>query len=356
MIYALSIDWLSLFCKSPTGELDLTVETYTYNKHDRGTRSYAELYDVVYCGELLCQVQQHPYSGILETKSMIIKVDNRRLYEAGVFSRIERFLMLQNIVVQNISRVDLCADFNKFAGDLHPITLISDFLASRLRHVGRGNGDAHFNHYAEVENGISKSVLQYTGLSFGSHESDARVYLYDKTYELLTVKDKPYIKDLWKRAGLINNSSCHVWRLEVSLKSKSMQFKNKATKQVESISVERLGDNSEVLLLYHTFVRSLFKFVKNREGIRNITREPIIELFNGEPYINRGVLPALSGGNRCERMLIKSLWQISQKYRGPAILQDEGICKSIALDLAESTGLVDWLQRKCETWNVPHKL
>lgn len=355
MNYALSIDWLSFFCTSQNGEIDLSCDVYTYEKQERGTRSFAELIHVSHCGELLCYVQQKPYSGIMAPRSMIVKFDNRRLYEAGLWTRIERFFMLHNIVVQNISRCDLCTDFNCFAGGLHPKTLIRQFLNSELRHIGRGIGNAHFNHGANREGKVSKSFVNYTGLSFGSNESDARIYLYDKTFELYTVKDKPYIKDLWRRAGLTNTEKCHVWRLEVSIKSKGMQFKDKDTKQPYKIDMQKLSDNASVSSIYFAFVKSLWQFVKNREGITNISREPRIEFFNGEPYINRGCLPALSGGNRAERILIKSLWQMSHKYRGTDIIEDEGICKLLAQDLAKSTNLTDWLQKKSGTWKEPLK-
>ena len=362
MIYSLSIDWLSFYCSSLYGEVQEFVTqsiegtfSWEYEHAEHGTRHYKQLIYVRKDGEDIFEVQQVPCSNLLQAKSMIIKVCNRFLYSKGLFFYIDMFCKQQNIEILNLSRVDLCADFNYFYKKLHPITLISGFLNSTYRHVGRGLGSSHFNHSAKREGKFSRSFLNYTGLSFGTNQSACKVYLYDKSFELMTVKDKPHIRQLWKQCGLVNDKDTHVWRLEISIKSKGMKFRDKSTQDVHKLSCENMQSNSYLSLIYHTFVKSLFSFVRNHSNIKNITREPRIQLFSGEPYLDRCVLSSDSAGNRTERILIKQLWQMSETYRGNDIVEDEGISKILAHNLAANTNLSEWLKEKSALWKKPNK-
>lgn len=355
MIYALSIDWLSLYCESDTGEISQYIDRYTYEIAPHGTRQFKQLIYVRMDGEDFAEVQQIPCSNILKTRTLIVKFCNRFLYSGALWYLVNRFLEQNKLRVLNVSRVDLCADFNTFHKGLHPISLIKGFLSSTYRHIGRGLGGSYFNHSARKEGKYSRSFLNYTGLSFGSNESAAKVYLYNKSFELVTVKDKPHIRQLWQNAGIKNDRENDVWRLEISIKSKGMQFKDKKTKDVHKLSTQKLTENQYLSLIYHTFVKSLFSFIRNRDGITNVSREPRLQLFNGEPFLERCVLNRQSEGNRAERILIKQLWQMSDTYRGNDIIEDEGISKLLATNLAKNTNLTEWFNVKSKTWKVPTK-
>lgn len=355
MNYALSIDWLSFFCTSATGLLCEYEGRWTYKHAEHGTRQFRQLVYVQMDGEDFAEVQQEPCSNILKSNSLIVKFCNRFLYSRGLWYLVDKFLAAHNLQIQNVSRIDICADFNAFARGLHPISLISRFLSSEYRHIGRGIGSAYFNHGAKKESKFSRSYLNYTGLAFGSKKSECRAYLYNKSFELLTVKDKPHIRQLWRESGLTCDGSRDVWRLEISLTSKGMRFKDKETSKEYIIDRGKIGENAELSRIYFAFVKSLFSFVVNRPNITNISREPRIELFNGEPYICRAVLANDDEGNRTERILIKQLWQMTETYRGNDIVEDEGVSKLLAQNLAQSCGLGDWLARKKNIWDKPKK-
>lgn len=355
MIYALSIDWLSLYCENLTGTLDLECDIFEYHKEPHGTRQYAELYKVVYMGELLCEVQQIPHSKILNSRTLIVKFANRQLYMREFWGRVTYFLHSHNLRVLNISRLDICADFNTFANDYHPAQFIEDFLGSKIRHVGRGQGGAYFDHGARKKDGQSVSYLRYSGLFFGSRESDARVYLYNKSFELATQGDKPYIREMWQQVGLKNDKEHDVWRLEVSLKSKSMEFRDKNTDELVSITMQSIMYNEFLYRVYFSYVAALWAFIRNRQGITNVTREPRLVLFEGQPNYLRGVISYCSAGNRAEKILIRQLWTASDTYRGRESLADSAKSREIAKDLAACTGLNDWLVEKSKNWKVQHK-
>lgn len=350
MLYALSIDWLSFFCKSDNGGLNFECDKYQYKKAPHGTRQFRQLIYVSYLGEDFAEVQCEPCSTIIQPRTLIVKFCNRWLYHVNLFHLVNEFMQFHRLFVLNVSRVDICADCNTFYNGLNPRILIEKFLSGQYRHVGRGNGNAHFNHFSTKEGKHSISHVTYTGLSFGSNTSDCRAYLYNKTYELLTIKDKPHIRQLWRQVGLENSPQCPVWRLEISLKSGAMRFKDKINNQKITISNENLCENTFISLVFHTFAKSLFSFVRNRVGITNISREKRIQLYNDEPYINRAILRDGDSGNRPQKILIKSLWQMSQRYRGHEIIEDEGISKMLALELAKSCDLGEWFNAKHEEW------
>ena len=357
MIYALSIDWLAVYCIF-TGEDRWTGATsstgnifdnypWGYRAEDFGTRHFKRLVRVHVPNEEggfddYAEVQIEPHSKVIDQRGVIVRFVNRQLYKPDFWDLATRFLRENQFQFHSISRIDLCADFNQFA-TMSPRSLIERFAGKELRHVGRGVGALYFNH------GISKGEygVRYTGLSFGTHSSDLRVYLYNKTFELETQGDKPWIRDVWTQVGL---DVRHVWRLEVSIKGKGTEFRDKESDQIITIDDTRLQSGSDLSKIYHTYIRKLFAFVNNRPGITNITREPRIVLFNNEPSFDRGVIRNITASNRLDKMVIKALYTIGDTYRGADNRDLSDLAQSFAINIAHSTDLSDWMNNKVDTW------
>lgn len=356
MIYVLSIDWLSVFCVY-AGNGDTWVPAddplFAYKKEDFGTRCFSVFHRVRIANseggwDEFAEVQSVPYSSILPPYAIIIRFVNRQLYAANFWDIANKFLSLNSIEVRGISRIDICADFNHFE-TISARGLIEAFAAKTLRHIGRGVGALNFNH--EVKHG--DYGVRYTGLTFGTHSSDAHVYLYNKTFELLTQGDKPWIKERWKRVGL---DLREVWRLEVSIKSSGLKFKDKKTGEKIEVGAAMIQETAGLDKIYHTYIRKLFSFVKNPLSQKNISREPRIVLFSDAPAFDRGSISNTSPGNRMERILIKSLWQMSDNYRGAYIFNARADAQQFAAKIAQSTGLYPWLEEKSAQWEIPiHK-
>lgn len=359
MIYVLSIDWLSVFgIFAGEGDTWTPKESaeFTYKRETFGTRCFSVFHRVRIANceggwDEFAEVQSVPYSSILPPYAIIIRFVNRVLYMPDFWQVVDRFLSLNQIEIRGITRIDICADFNQFA-TIDPKALIEGFAGKRYRHIGRGVGSLGFNH--GVHNG--DYGVNYTGLTFGTHASDAHCYLYDKTFELLTQGDKPWIRERWRRVGLDERN---VWRLEVSIKSAGLKFKDKKTDSKVEVNAAMIADGDELDKIYHTFVRRLFSFVPNRKGITNITHEfkkNGLMLFDARPAYDRGSICNLSAGGRMERILIKSLWQMSDTYRGGFIFHAKETAQDFAEKIAASTGLYQWLQEKKEEWETPiHK-
>lgn len=360
MIYALSIDWLSLYVWYSEGSKQWVPVTgdssainsaypWRYTVEPYGTRQFHKLTRVDMPNEQggydkFAEVQSDPVSAVVNARGMVVRFNNRVLYRSDMWELAERFLRENNMEFRSISRIDICADLNRFE-TIGCLQLIKQFASSELRHVGRGVGALYFNH------GVAKKTreygVRYTGLSFGTHASDARVYLYNKSFELATQGDKPYIRDRWKACGL---DLREVWRLEVSLKSKACTFSDRKTKQqivVDTAQCQNVGSLSQI---YHTFVSKMFAFVRNRPGITNITREPRVILFAAEPRFDRHVLRNVTGSNRLDKMVIKALYTLGAVYRGAENVAMADEAQSFAIGIAESTDLCRWMAQRVDTW------
>lgn len=354
MIYVLSIDWLSVFCiYAGEGNIWEPVDSteFSYKQETFGTRCFSRFHRVRIANaeggwDEFAEVQSIPYSSILPPYAIIVRFVNRVLYMPDFWEITNRFLSLNHIEVRGISRIDICADMNQFAC-IDPLALIEGFAAKKFRHIGRGVGSLAFDH--RVYNG--QYGVHYTGLTFGTHSSDAHVYLYNKTFELDTQGDKPWIKDRWRHVGLdIRN----VWRLEVSIKSAGLKFKDKSSGKIVEVSHAMVSEDASLDKIYHTFVRKLFSFIVNKEKISNITREPRLKLFEGAPAFDRGSISNVSAGGRMERIIIRSLWELGDKYRG--LYKSKESAQDFAERLAAHTGLYEWLENKKEFWETPiHK-
>ena len=367
MTYVLSIDWLTIFCvyMGPDEWTPVESDKYAYKCEPFGTRCFSRLYRVRMANneggwDEFAEVQATPYSSILPSYAIMVRFTNRTLYLPEFWELADNFLQVNLFACNSISRIDICADFNDFAC-ISPRALIEGFAAKKYRHIGRGVGALYFSHGIGAERDaaghpVKDYGVKYNGLSFGTHASDAHVYLYDKSEELRTQGDKPWIRDTWKNAGLdVRN----VWRLEVSIKSKGLTFKDKKSGSTVNLNVQQAYDSSELDKIYHTFVRRLFSFVPNRKGITNITHEFAkngLQLFDGRPVYDRGTIRNVSSGDRMERILIKNLYQLSDKYRGENMSGARDMAECLAFKLAQSTDLLEWYKIKKTEWEKPiHK-
>ena len=356
MKHIINIDWLQLFCIAELGHFGGVTEFFNYHweykLHDYGTAAYKEVYTVKIGKSIICTVQCEPRNGLMEANTVVVKFDNRLLYRRDKWDIIQAFLDNHCLKVHNISRLDLCADFQDFCTTTPP-KLILNFLQSKWRHKGKGAGNAYFVHYnKQVQAGKTMQHLAYNGLSFGSRESDCRVYLYNKSLELHTVKDKPYIRDQWRSIGL--DPARNVWRLEVSMKSDAMKLYNKSTKDTIKVEYSSLKDYDYIKQLYYALVRKYFSFVKNDHAISNISREPIIKLFeevDGAKEI--GILREKGCSNSSDKVFIKRLYQAANRYNYLDL--DEDLLQALSDKIADGVDLFEWKLRKEADWDEEYK-
>lgn len=349
----ISIDWLTLHCSgtlpNSLGSLqDNALQGLLFELQQYGTRQFAKLYNVYIYEEgkqhLFAQIQSEPQSAIIDAKCILIKLANRYLYHEHGFDMFDTLISLLNLEIVRISRIDICGDFTQLLTG-KPEDFIKDYASGIYRHVGRSVGATHF-----VQKGIN--AIWYTGLSFGNAESDTRVYMYNKSYELRTVKDKPYIRDKWEAAGI--DTTRDVWRLEVSIKGKAFEYKDKSG-GVQHITYKGIRNWGMVKMHYLNFVASLFSFIRYRDGIVNITREPRIELIEEIKSAGRySIRKDITAGTTGDKIAIKRMWLSDMIYNG-CIAEDSSITKTLAYDMAQSKDMGEWLKKSFRRWEKDYR-
>lgn len=251
--YVISCDWFQVTCKRDSKQcLSAGMMFQGTHKTEDGkfllySTATAKEYNALFGLSLsvclhdfvICTIMAEPRVGTLKKSMCLIKVANPLLYCARWCWFLQDVMGALGWKFHNISRLDLCADFNYFSGHLDPREFIRRFLRS-----GAYNPDepsyvrVGSNKYTTIGRkdvarqdvgGLSEVCCSHFSeyLRFGSRNSGVCVYLYNKTQELNDKFGKQYIRDCWHKSGLEDSEDCPVFRLELSILPNAMTMKRK---------------------------------------------------------------------------------------------------------------------------------
>lgn len=237
----INIDWLEVYVLEPAGLNARDAEFFRadgwiVSERSYGTRQYQEMFTLMQYGtmEPLLEVRRNPCGNktssgvfVLDPRSCHIRLTNRTCYFPLAAKLLSDFLSRYQYDFQRISRIDLCLDFELFDSKDKP----SRFLTRYLQGVYRRVRDSNIRVFGKDQ----WDGQTWNSASWGAKSSAVSVKLYNKTLELKEVKDKPYIRQQWAAAGLIDDYqhmtrtkvqdgqsvtySPMIWRLEFSIKS-----------------------------------------------------------------------------------------------------------------------------------------
>lgn len=238
-------------------------------------------------GQPFVEVRRSPSSSGSATASKFfdprachIRLCNRTCYCNNAGELMRDFLDAHGYVFQNLCKIDLAMDFEKFdSGDV-PAKFLERYLKGRYSKVNQCNLSVHGKD--EWDGRL------YNSVSWGSKSSPVFTRFYDKTMELKESKDKPYIRQAWASCGLVDDFiqltkvgedgvvyKPRIWRLEFSISS--------SVKHWVCFDVDTLGNkthlskrndlsmylNRESLIpMYASLVNHYFHFKKFQEGVR----------------------------------------------------------------------------------------
>lgn len=301
MNYVLSIDWLSFWCQA---QIFTSWSPFKFEVKPYGTSVFATVADLVLDNEVCFTIAFEPRSKIFDANTMQVKVNNRRLY-TGQWLR--DWALLQKVVRFHeikISRLDIAADFNSFRNGLTPKKLINNFLTCNFIKTGRGK-------FYVI--GEQKYYIDAQYLRFGKGDSDVSAYLYNKTKELMQVKDKPYIRATWASGGL--DLSREVWRLEFSLKSQALKLYQKNTGEPMDLTTDLITNRKFLLDLYLSMQSKYFSF-QLKENQKNKSRWKRIELF-GDSFEVYDIIrcPDNSDSSVRNKIFLKNLMLLDKEMR-----------------------------------------
>lgn len=336
MVSCLNIDWLSFF-----GSCNDSVNGKVYEKCPRsfGTKIFETVIDYKKDGETYFTVTKNPRSGALADSLAIVKIANFVLYRSNKFDIIEDGLKDIGFKIKGFSRLDLCLDFNYFANGYDGHTLISQFIKSKLLRNGRGKFSIQ---------GSQKFECNFEYLKFGGSSSEVKAYLYNKTKEMQDVKDKPYIREQWEKAGL--RQDIPVYRLEFSMNSDAVKNLQNQNTGNATLSVNAIKNTANLSDIYYCLYDRFFDFRKN-DGTKNKSRMERVNLIKREEikvFYNAKKYTKASG--RMEKILMHNMYVYVSKYGdGEASTYDHS--NALLNNLMEKTDMFEYVAKKMPQWD-----
>lgn len=308
--FAITCDWLQLYChnQNPT-ELELTAlfsTNYRFVKEDISSRQFRDIYSVYNCeNDLYANIQLTPFSSIIDKNACIIKLSNRELYKSNFANVLINFLEVHNFKYRSISRIDVCYDFNTFCQGMKPRRLINSFLSKRI--LKNNQGSYHLM-------GGTRLINDYSYIRFGTRSSAVCSYMYDKTKELREVKDKPYIRQLWKLNGI--DDTQEVWRVEISIKSDMTHMVRTDTGEIFRLSPDDLKVQTDIESIFYSYAKKYFSF-KINDGTKNKSRMKDVALFSRTNEVTTKPLRLTycNDSTRSDKIFIKKLEKIKNELR-----------------------------------------
>lgn len=328
MLKICSVDWFQYHCVSPmltNTIIGSVLGDFTICKTKVIIPNYRDCYEVRHHDNVvLFYVGRFSSVPSADVNSVSIKVDNALLYTSMWCPLLHRFIKETFTTIRNITRLDLCCDFNEFCNGINPADFIKYYVyGGKLNPIRKGS-----NVFNIIGNkGIDAVDLQT--IRFGSASSAVKVYMYNKTKELEEVKDKPYIRELWECAGL---DVSNVWRVEISISSAGTYLK-RVQEEVkddffhnEIITIDAwrflrlrgdmLKTEAEIYNLFATYADEYFHFVNNSGQKYTKDMHPItlFDFDNSVKLYKPTTLKTYIKVGRTEKVCANKLFEICEKY------------------------------------------
>lgn len=295
---------------------------YQVRVRDYGTPQYKQMFTIIQDGYDYIEVRRDPLSrrsdgGILDDDSVHLRLSNRTCYFADAIAQLRLFCVANGFTYGNLTRVDICCDFNCFLYGDNPRNFILDYMKNiytktRITHIAAYGID-------------SDSCRIWNSISWASKTSAVRTKLYNKTVELREKGDKPYIRDHWRAAGLDLNKD--VWRVEFSISSQMNSLRNRQTNEVYKLDMNSYETIQQRWYLFHCLAQQYFHFKiveYSPEGTmirKSRLKDKVLFSFKNCPsYIQPSHFSDCRDVNRTDMIIIRRLEKIADdKDVDPAI-------------------------------------
>lgn len=243
MVRCINIDWLECYCLEdfigyPHDAEYFRRAGFRVIEREYGTPVYHEMFTVISVedDQPFIEVRRRPKSaigrqinGVLDPMACHIRLTNRACYFSNAADIMQGFIEQYGFHFQRISRVDICLDFERFDYGDDPARFMDRFFRGkyskinqcRIRANGRDMWDGRI----------------WNSVTWAGEKSMIGTKFYNKTMELRERADKPYIRQAWRAAGLVDDDFyltkaekdgttrvVDVWRVEFSIKSSTRKW------------------------------------------------------------------------------------------------------------------------------------
>lgn len=341
--YAVTIDWLQTF-----GHADVIEEgvhtsrnyTFTIRLKNIQTQLFKNVYQVICKDREVATILQVPRSSVLNIRSTAIKLHNRVLYCEKYIDILYNLFEAIGYEYKGITRLDLALDCNFLSGGRSVEGFIRQYVVESQgsdNHIVR-KGNDRFELFAVND---KKSKCKMNGIKWGSPNSKIRAYCYNKTLELIEVKDKPWIRQYWEENGLISavnekaledltaKKKRHeteytslakyvqipVWRFEISIKAESTDLLNMSTGELFRLSPLYLEHRDKITQLFFIYAEKAFHFrISNgKRTVRNYDRYMLWDAPDTQT-VKPVNISRFADTGRSEKTCYNKLMKLSEEY------------------------------------------
>ena len=233
----INLDWLECYCLEDRIGYPHDAEFFRRAgfhvvQREYGTPVYHEMFTLYdHHDQPFIEVRRRPKSaigqqinGVLHPDSCHIRLSNRTCYFNEPARIMQQFLEQYGLNFQRISRIDIALDFEKFDSGDDPIDFVDRFMRHKYSKINQAEIAVHGRDLWDGR--------RWNSLKWGQPKSMISTKLYNKTMELEQRHDKPYIRQAWREAHLVDDeyrlvrfnddkteTKVDVWRVEFAIKS-----------------------------------------------------------------------------------------------------------------------------------------
>lgn len=345
--YCISVDWLQVYCicnfvirvrESVVSEAEC--DHIYMVREDISTALWTEVYGV-YRGKLkvavLCRA---PRSSAMDSKGCTLKLENRVLYSKEWLQILRSILADLQLQYKGITRIDLCYDCNKLAGGRSVGKFLYDYATAapyQEGHIVRV-GSRRFAFHGIRNRG---GAMEVNSMRWGSQGSDIGAYCYNKSLEMIEVKEKPWILDKWEANGLINEwdmgawkkltdvrrkyeiedgksaDYVHtpVWRWEISVKAHAKDLLDLDTGELFQLSLDYIEQQGSIERLFYVYAAKAFHF-RMSKGQKTIREYPDLTIFERNAEVSQcpHFVSRFLDSGRTEKVCYNTLKRMIETY------------------------------------------
>lgn len=239
----INLDWLECYVLEdyigyPHDAEYFRAQGFRVLEREYGTPVYKEMFTVFNFedDQPLIEVRRNPKSaigkqvnGVLDPMAAHVRLTNRSCYLSNAAAIMQQFLEQYGFHFQRISRVDICLDFEVFDYGDKPATFMDRYFRGKYAKINQANIRANGRDMWDGR--------LWNSVAWANPKSMIGTKFYNKTMELEQKADKPYIRQAWRAAGLVDDDlrlvkferdgserKVNVWRVEFSIKSSTRKW------------------------------------------------------------------------------------------------------------------------------------
>lgn len=342
--YAISLDWMQYYCERSMNEIPATFVTtrgkYEVEKMSYSTNLWLDVYIIKHREREFATLCMNPRNSGMPERGCTLKLANRVLYSHEWLTESKLIMAELGLRYKGITRVDVAYDCNVLAGGRS----VPQFLMQYFSHAPYCEGHIIRSGSRKVTINATRSnkgSVEISAMRWGSKGSDVGAYCYNKSLELREVKDKPWIRETWEKAGLIDAFNEEewaklsekekqrkieqgdvqgyiekpVWRFEISIKAHGKDLLNIDTGELFKLDISYFEQQNAVENLFYTYAAKVFDF-RMSTGQTTIRNYPPLKIFEmSKEVTERPVrVSLLADTGRTEKMIINRLEALQSTY------------------------------------------